>query len=152
MTDAREPLPIVQASDEDVAAAAYGAGGEPDPATPLGAAALWQTALGMGPDQYRTALENLSFVPNVWGDFSEAVGLISGRSILTRVDTPDGAPHVSYVRFIEYSGASGAVAFADAPLDDVIVMTLVKPPDFPWWLVYSLTRDYAPPVDELELW
>lgn len=143
-----EPLPLVQTSGKEAAIRAFGAGGQPDPSTPLGAAALWHAALCRGVVQYRAALRSLSYAPDRWGDFSAAVKALAHRSMLTRVDAPEDRTDISYVRFIEYDGATNAMIFADTPLHDVVVLTLVRPARSPHWLVFGMTQNWVPsPAD-----
>jgi hypothetical protein len=97
----------------------------------------------------QNALEQLSLDPSVWGDYSEAAEAIADRSITTVVETCLEDDDIKYVKFIEFAGEEAAMVLESAPIDDVYVVTLVKPPGSEWWLVWGLSQNYFPPASEI---
>jgi hypothetical protein len=142
MTTPGDPLPLAQVSDEDVEEGVYSQR-EVTPGNAWGAAHLFWQALD-DPAHYATALKNLSAEPGEWGDYSEASALLKDLSIMSEVETPPTRTDVAHVKFIELAGEASAQAFAEAPLDDVWVLTLVKPSGSDWWLVWSLDHNAFP--------
>ena len=145
--DSPLPLPIVESTDQEVAAGAFPTG-EPDPETPLGAAFIWWMAL-KDPVEYRNALDNLSINPSAWNGYQEAAEVIGHRSILTGVEDNPDDPAIKYIRFIEYAGENSGQVFEDAELDEFEVLTVVKPEGSNWWLIWGLSHNYFPPVSEI---
>jgi predicted nucleic acid-binding protein len=136
------PLPLEIVSDEDAHDAFFPNGEGPDPTTPLGAAVLWWRAL-MDLDQYRTAIENLSYNPGDWGDYRQAAAELDDWALMQNIVPCEGDPDtIAYARFM--NGAKQSMrAFAEAPLWDVQVLTLVRCPDG-WWRIWGLSRNYFP--------
>lgn len=145
--DPHMPLPIVGASGDDVWHK-HTNGGDPDPTTPWGAACLWWQGLD-DPAEYRHALEVLSVNPGAWGDYAEAAGFIGNLSILTKVEDNPDRDDIKYVRFIEFGGDEAGQVFADAPLHDVWVVTVVQPPGDEWWRVWGLSHNHFPTTEEV---
>ena len=141
------PLALVQSSGDAALASAF-PDGEPTPETPLGTAMLWWLGLA-DVDEYRNALERLSLDPSLWGDYKLPAAAIADRSITTVVEPCPGDEAIKHVKFIEFAGDDAAVAVADAPLTDVFVLTLVKPADSDWWLVWGLSHNRFPPATEI---
>lgn len=143
-----EPLPLalVQSSGDAALARAF-PDGEATPETPLGTAMLWWLGLA-DVDEYRDALERLSLEPSLWGDYKLPAAAIAGRSITTAVEPCPGDDAIKHVKFIEFAG-DAAISVADAPLTDVFVLTLVKPEDSDWWLVWGLSHNRFPPATEI---
>lgn len=141
------PLPIEEVSGADVWAN-HTNDGDPDPTTPFGAALLWWQGL-FDHLEYQHALRVMSFNPAAWGDFSEAAGILSSLSILTKVEDNPDRGDIKYVRFIEYSGAEAGRVFADAALADIWVVTLVKREGDDWWRVWGLSHNRFPTADEV---
>jgi hypothetical protein len=134
------PLPLVLADDEE-AFASFFPDGNPTPATPLGAAWLWWGALE-DPKRFRTVLSDLSANPAVWGDFAEAAGILRRLGIMQHpIESQERPGDVAYVKFID-SGDSTARVFAEAPLEDVWILTMVKVG--PLWKVWGLSNNYLP--------
>lgn len=143
------PLPIVESTDEKVLAGTFGSpDAEPDPRTPLGAAFLWWMAL-KDPVKYRKALNNLSTNPSAWNGYHEAASLIGHLSILSGVEDNPEDPDIKYVRFIDYGGDSSGQVFEDAEMRNFFVLTVVKPEESEWWLVWGLSDRYFPARDEV---
>lgn len=135
------PLPIAQSSLDEARASSFAAD-LADPATPLGAASLWRSALE---DTKRNlvALRTLSANPTAWGDYSEIAAILSDMSIMTVVqDCPDD-DDIKYVKFVHFAGEVG-VAFADAPLNDFWAVTMVRVPGPLTWKVWGLSRNRFP--------
>lgn len=141
------PLPLEEISAESVTVFSE-TGGTATPETPLGAAFLWWCALS-DPEEYREALEQLSYNPPVWGDYSEAAAAIAHRSITTVVEANLDREDIRYVKFIDYEGDGPARLFADAPLTDVWFATVVQPQGSDWWLVWGLNHNHMPTTEEV---
>lgn len=141
------PLVMVQSSGEAALGRAF-LDGKSGPESPLGTAMIWWQGLE-DPVEYRSALEQLSLDPSVWGDYSEAAEAIADRSITTVVEPCLEDDDIKYVKFIEFAGEEAAMVLESAPIDDVYVVTLVKPPGSDWWLVWGLSHNYFPPVSEI---
>jgi hypothetical protein len=143
------PLPLVQVSTEHLMSEAFAStGGQPDPSTPLGTAFLWWTGL-QEREQYQTALQTLSLNPGVWGDYEEAADILADRSLMSfLVDNPDDSA-IKYAKFMRLAGDKSAQAVEDTVVDDVAILTLVKPDDSEWWLVWGLSEDHIPTTKEV---
>lgn len=141
------PLALVQTSGDEALARAF-PDGEATPETPLGTAMLWWQALG-DVVKYRSALEQLSLDPTLWGDYKLAAAAIADRSITTFVEPCPNDEAIKYVKYIEFAGEEAAQAVEDVPLDDLLVLTLVKPEESDWWLVWGLTHNRFPPASEI---
>lgn len=141
------PLVMVQSSAEAALGRAF-PDGDSGPESPLGTAMIWWQGLE-DPVEYRNALEQLSLDPSVWGDYAEAAEAIAGRSITTVIEPCDGDDAIKYVKFIEFAGEEAAMVLESAPIDDVYIVTVVKPPESDWWLVWGLSHNYFPPVSEV---
>ncbi|MGI8755378.1 MAG: type II toxin-antitoxin system death-on-curing family toxin [Acidimicrobiales bacterium] len=136
------PLVLVQSSGEAAFAKAF-PDGNSGPETPLGAAILWWQGLA-DPVEYRPALATLSYDPSVWGDYSEAAEAIADRSVTTIVEPCPDDENIRYVKFIEYAGDEAAIVLEAAPVNDLYVVTLVKPPGSDLWLVWGLSHNHFP--------
>lgn len=147
MTSSDDPLPIAQVTDEEVTAGVYG-DDEPSPLTPFGTAHMFWQALD-DPAYYANALNRLTVDPDDWGDFSEASNILKDLSIMSVVESAPTRTDVAYVKFIELTGEASAQAFADAPLTDVRVVTVIKPSESDWWLVWSLTHNSFPNENDI---
>lgn len=149
MADDDLPLPIVESTDQEALTEAFGSpDAEPDPYTPRGTAFLWWQAL-QDPVHYRNALDNLSTNPSAWNGYRQAADLIADLSMLTGVEDNEEDPDIKYVRFIHYEGASSGQVFEDAEMRDFFVLTVVKPEESDWWLVWGLSDSYFPSRDEV---
>lgn len=141
------PLPIVEVSGDEVMRR-HTVNGNPDPTTPLGAAFLWWQGLA-DPVTYRHALEVMSHNPEVWCDYTEAADLIGDLAIMTGVESNADRSDVAYVKFIDYEGAEAGQDFADAPITDFWVVTLVNREDDDWWRVWGLSHGHFPSTAEV---
>jgi len=147
-TDGGMPLPLVQSSPEEFGSSPAAADLS-NPDTPLGAASLWQDALG-DPGGNLTALRTLSVKPAVWGDYSQAAAVLKGMAIMSVVEDCPGDNEIKYVKFIHYAGQVGK-AFATAPLPEFVSLTLVKVPGpFPW-KVWGMSLNSFPPAERVRL-
>lgn len=143
------PLPIVEATDAEVFAGAFGSpDAKPDPRTPLGAAYFWWKAL-KDPVEYRRALDTLSANPSAWNGYHEAADLIGHLSILTGVEDNPENPDIKYIRFIDYAGTSSGQVFEDAEMRNFVALTVVKPNGWDRWVVWGLSDRYFPTQDEV---
>lgn len=143
------PLPIVESTNQDEHAKAFGSpDAEPDPRTPRGAAFLWWRAL-QDPVEYRNALDNLSIDPSAWNGYHQAADLIAHLSMLTGVEHNEEDPDIKYVRFISYGATSSGQVFEDAEMRDFFALTVVKPEESDWWLIWGLSDSYFPSRDEV---
>lgn len=139
-------LPVETVNDE-AAQEAFFPDGDPDRATPRGAAFLWWTAL-LGLPEYRTALEELSYDPAVWGDYSDTVDLLDGWAMMQNVISSTDAPdRLAYVRFMPSTGQSMR-AFDDVPLGEVKILTIALCADS-WWRVWGISSNYQPPARDV---
>ncbi len=141
------PLPI-EALPGDEVWQRHTTGGDPDPATPWGAACIWWQGLA-DPQEYLHALQLMSSNPEVWGDYTEAAAAIADLGILTKVEDNAERDDIKYVRFIEYAGAEAGRIFAETPLTDVWIVTLVKREGDAWWRVWGLSHNYFPPAADV---
>lgn len=141
------PLPIEAVAGAEVWAE-HTTSGDPDPTAPFGAALLWWQGL-LDHQENQHALRVMSFNPDAWGDYSEAAGILSTLSILTKVEDNPDRDDIKYVRFIEYSGAEAGRVFADAALTDIWVVTLVKREGDDWWRVWGLSHNHFPTADKV---
>lgn len=143
------PLPLVQVPTEDVLKKAFAStGGKPTPFTPLGTAYLWWTAL-RDVDHYQTALRTLSLAPADWGDYKEAAALLADRAIMTFVVENPEDPAIRYVKFMEMAWEGSAQAIDDAEVDELFILTVVKPDESDYWLVWGLSHNHVPPQSEI---
>lgn len=136
------PLVMVQSSAEVALGCAF-PDGQSGPESPLGTAMIWWEGLE-DPVEYRNALEQLSLDPSVWGDYTAAAEAIADRSITTVVEPCLGDDDIKYVKFIEFAGEEAAKVLESAPIDDVYVVTVVKPSESEWWLVWGLSHNCFP--------
>lgn len=141
------PLPIEELAFDEVWQR-HTTDGDPDPTTPWGAACIWWQGLAK-PSEYQNALQVMSYNPAAWGDYSQAAEAIADLSVLTKVEDNSERDDIKYVRFIEYSGAAAGRVFAEAPLTDVWVVTLVKRPGDDWWRVWGLSHNYFPTAEDV---
>lgn len=139
------PLPL-EIVDPDVATAAFFPDGPPTPMTPRGAAFLWWSALlhrdEPGNDE---VLQHLSYRPGDWGDFTIIAARLEGWAMMQYVDPSADAPNdIAYAKFIPDPGHS-VRGFADAPLPEVQVLTVVRQPNG-LWQAWGLSHNYYPPA------
>ena len=94
-------------------------------------------------DTCQTALENLTWHALAWDGFTHAREVLEGwalaQNVTANVEQPD---QVAYVKLIPDSGVS-AIAFADAALPDVQILTMVCCDDG-WWRAWGLSRNRMP--------
>lgn len=141
------PAALVQSSGDEALTRAF-PDGIATPEMPLGTAMLWWQALE-DVVEYRNALDRLSLDQKLWGDYTVPAAAIANRSITTFVEPCPDDEAIKYVKFIEFAGDEAAQAVEDIPLDDLFVLTLVKPDDSDWWLVWGLTHNRFPPASEI---
>ena len=142
------PLPLEIVDGFTAMDAVFGPEG-PTPFTPLGTAMLFWQALLNGRDEYRTALDALSYTPSAFGDYSDVETKLDGYSIMERVDYPPGREgEIGYVRFMRDSGHS-VRAFGDAPIDDAMILTTVSD-DGEVWQVWGYSHSYFPTPEEID--
>jgi len=138
--DLPTPLPLVIAPDDETHAAFFG-DGEATPETPIGAAFLWWSAL-LNLDEFRTALERLSYNPADW-DYPTTQAHLSGWALASGlIERDEPHPQIAAAKFIRDTGWS-MQAFDDAPLDEVVVLTVVLCPDG-WWRVWGMSKNHVP--------
>lgn len=142
------PLPL-EIVDSDLAAAAFFPDGPPTPTTPRGAAFLWWSALlhrdEPGEDE---VLRYLSYNPRDWGDFTSIAAQLQGWAMMQYVEPCAGSPdNIAYAKFIPDPGHSMR-SFADAPLPDVQILTVVKQPNG-LWQAWGLSHNYYPPATQV---
>lgn len=143
---AQLPLPLEVRTDEETFAAFF-PDADPDPTTPLRSAYMWWAAL-LDMENCLTALENLTWHPPAWNGFTEVLAELAGWSMAQGVQPNDEHPdQVAYVRLIPSTGTSAQV-FADAPLPDAQVLTLVRDANG-WWKVWGLSRNRMPSYGEI---
>lgn len=140
------PLPLEAVADEAALEAFFPGGAEPDRATPVGAAYLWWSALlRLDEPGMAEALRTLSAVADDWGDYRQIADDLSGWSLAQRPLTCPEAPNtIAYVKFLPDTGHSMR-AFADAPLYDVMFLTMVRCEDG-FWRAWRLSRNWVPPI------
>lgn len=135
-------LPLEIVSKDDALNAFFPEGTSPDTTTPLGTAFMWWSAL-LDLDEYRVAIENLSYNPADWDGYTSVAAELSGWSMMQNVQLCKEAPEeIAYVKFMPDTGWSMR-AFADAPLEEAQILTLVSCPDG-WWRVWGLSKNYFP--------
>lgn len=141
------PLPLEIVDGAAAMDAVFGPEG-PTPLTPLGTAMLFWQALVSGRDEYRTALETLTYTPSAFGDYSEVERMLDGYSIMENVNHPAGREgDIGFVRFMRDVGHSMR-AFGDAPIDDMVILTTVRVGEF--WQVWGYSHNYFPTPDEID--
>jgi predicted nucleic acid-binding protein len=141
------PLPLEIVSDNDAHNAFFPEGAEPDPTTPLGSAYLWWSAL-LNLDKYRVAIEDLSYNPADWGDYTSVAAELDGWSMMQNVLYCEDAPaQIVYVKFMPDTGWSMR-AFDEAPLEVAQILTLVNCPDS-WWRVWGISKNYFPSANRV---
>lgn len=144
--DLLHPLPLEIVSDEE-AREAFFDGAEPDRTTPLGAAFLWWTAL-QNLNEFRVAIENLSYSPADWGDYTSVAAELDGWLMMQNVRYCEDAPdQIAYVKFMPDSGWSMR-AFDEAPLGQAQILTLVATPDGCWY-VWGVSKNYFPSANRV---
>lgn len=135
------PLPLVITSD-DAAHEGFFGSSDPTPDTPVGAAYLWWSAL-LNLPEYRNAVENLSYRPADWGDYQSTAALLEGWALMSfPLERDEPADDIAAVKFMRDTGHPMR-AFGDAPLDEVMVLTLVLEADG-WWRVWGLSQNHVP--------
>jgi predicted nucleic acid-binding protein len=141
-TTTSTPLPLEIVSGEAAHNAFFPDGAEPDLTTPLGSAYLWWAAL-LNLNEYRVALENLSYNPADWGDYTSVAAELDGWSMMQNVLYCEDAPaEIAYVKFMPDTGWSMR-AFDEAPLEVAQILTLVTCSDG-CWRVWGISKNYFP--------
>ncbi len=141
------PLPLEIVSDEEAVSAFFPGGGRPDPTTPLGSAYMWWLAL-LDANEYRTALESLSYNPDDWGDYASVAAELDGWSMMQNVHYSPNAPEkIAYVKFMPGDEWSMR-AFGEAPLESAQILTIVNCPDG-WWRVWGVSKNYFPSANRV---
>jgi hypothetical protein len=141
------PLPLEAVSDDDVFEAFF-PGGEVDPRSPLGAAFVFWRALVSDPIE-REVAEAVSLDPSAWGDYSGVAEGLKGWSLMQFVvENPDHPDLIRYVKLMPQV-AQPAKAFADAALDKVQILTVVRAGYDPdtgdaQWAVWGWSDDFPP--------
>lgn len=144
-----EPLPAALeiVDGEDAQAAFFPDGKGPDPFTPLGSAVLWYAAL-RSIDEHQGALEELTYDVSDWDGFTSAQTSLENWGLMQNThfneDDPDS---IAYIRFMPDTGWNMR-AFAEVPLPEVRILTLVKCPDG-WWRVWGLSTNYQPSANRV---
>ena len=142
------PLPLEIVDGAAALEAMFGPEG-PTPFTPLGTAMLFWQALLNGRDEFRTALETLTYKPSAFGDYSDVDSRFDGYSIMEKVEHPPGRENdIGYVRFMRDTGHSMR-AFGDAPIDDAMILTIVSDHG-EVWQVWGYSHNYFPTPDEID--
>lgn len=143
------PLPLVQVSTEHLMSEVFAStGGEATPHTPLGSAFLWWQGL-QNPEHYQTALKTLSLNPAAWGDYQEAADILADRSLMSFVIDNSEDSAIKYAKFMRLAGETSVQAVDDGLVDDLAILTVVKPEDSDWWLIWGLSENYIPDTEEV---
>lgn len=138
------PLPLEQVTESEAFRAIFG-DTPPTPETPIGAAYLWSAAVE-NPQTNLGLLTSLAADAGVWGDFTQARDALANRSLMQHpIHSVERPGEISYVKFIEVSGA--ARAFDDMQLNDVWILTMIKQNN--QWYVWSQSHNYLPPADSI---
>jgi predicted nucleic acid-binding protein len=143
--DPNDPMPLEIVSESEVMEAFFPKG-QPDPTDPLGAAFMWWSAL-LDRAQYFTALQNLTWHPPSWGDYEWASERLSGASMMQFVERCPDDDYIAYVKFPPGVGHPARV-FAEAPLTNVHVLTMVRCSDG-WWRAWGLHENRFPSAEEV---
>lgn len=146
------PLPFVVADEEELAAELFPNGG-PTPETALGTTVLWQSALlRLDSDDEadrKMALANfryLAFDPDVWGQTNELPALLKNWALLSNIVYSETHPDkVAYAKMIPDPGVTMR-AFSDAPLYNVLIITLIFDNEQGFWKVWSTSENWVPPA------
>lgn len=145
--DPSEPMPFEIVDPKDAVLALF-PDGQPKPTDPLGAAYMWWCAL-LDRAELSTALHNLTWHSPSWGDYEWAFERLSGSGIMQFVERCPEADDITYVKFLPNAGHS-LLAFDEAPLPHVHVLTMVLCPDG-WWRAWGLGENYFPRPEEIRL-
>lgn len=141
------PAALEIVDEIDARAAFFPDGKGPDPYTPLGSAVLWYAAL-QNLDEHRGALEQLTYDPSDWDGFASATTSLENWGLMQNThyneDDPD---NIAYIRFMPGTGWNMR-AFAEVPLSEVRILTLVKCPEG-WWRVWGLSTNYQPSANRV---
>lgn len=139
------PLPVVAVDEETTVKAYDDTFGASDIwlDTPLGTAALFWLIL-QEPDQDIEVLNALVVDPTAWDDYTQAAHDIAPLSIAQHVHDSTDDPRIKHVKFVPLAGNRTVVAFADAPVPDAIVVTVINPPASRLWHVWGYTRGWTP--------
>ena len=140
--DPSYPIPLELKSYEETVQAFF-PDSPPDPASPLGAAFLWWSALP-NKAEFLPALNALTFDPADWGDYERALQQLDGTGMMQFVDRCPDADDIAYVKFMP-NVDHPMRAFGAVPLERAQVLTLVLCPDG-WWRAWGLSEDYFPPA------
>lgn len=144
------PLPL-EIREADEAMQAFFPDGDPTPETPLGAAFIWQAILlnpGPTDPEARSALDKLVVNPRDWHGYSEVAAEMENWAIMQFViDAEDAPGELAHVKFMPDTGHVMR-GFDDAPLPDVLFVTLARFPDG-WWRVCGYSRNHVPPASQV---
>ncbi|MFN8229033.1 MAG: PIN domain-containing protein [Mycobacterium sp.] len=137
-TDGPAPLEIVTA---EAARQAFFPDHDPQPYDPLGAACLWWMAL-LDRAELITALHSLTYHPPAWGDYAAAEDALSNSGLMQFVEPCPDDDNIAYVKFMP-NAEHTMRAFAEMPLNDIHVLTMVRCPDG-WWRAWGLSHNHFP--------
>lgn len=141
------PLPLEIVSGEAAQEAFFPGDAGPDPTTPLGAAFLWYLAI-RDADENRGALEQLTYNPADWNGYASIAASLEGWAMMQNIHYNEEDPdNIAYARFMPDTGWSMR-AFADVPLSEVKILTLVRCPDS-WWRVWGISTNYIPSANRI---
>jgi len=108
---------------------------------------MWWLAL-LDANEYRTALESLSYNPDDWGDYASVAAELDGWSMMQNVHYSPNAPEkIAYVKFMPGDEWSMR-AFGEAPLESAQILTIVNCPDG-WWRVWGVSKNYFPSANRV---
>ncbi|MBD8505067.1 PIN domain-containing protein [Hoyosella sp. G463] len=144
------PLPLEIVSSQQAVNAFFPDSTGLDHATARGAAYLWWTCLlALDEPGAGDALAALSASPADWGDFRQAARELSGWAMAQNlIACPDAPDAVAYAKFVPVTGHNMR-AFADTPIRDVYILTVVRCPDG-YWRVWGMSRNWLPPLSRIE--
>ena len=108
---------------------------------------MWWSAL-LNLDKYGVAIEDRSYHPADWGDYTSGAAELDGWSMMQNVLYCEDAPaQIVYVKFMPDTGWSMR-AFDEAPLEVAQILTLVNCPDR-WWRVWGISKNYFPSANRV---
>lgn len=140
-----DPLPI-EVVDEGAALRGMFPDGPPTPADARGAAFLWWVAL-TDRAEYSDMLRHLTWNPPAWGDFDWADQLLSGHGLMQIIEKCPGDEEIVYAKFMP-NVTHAMRGFAEAPVNDVKILTLVRCEDG-LWRAWGLSESYFPQASEV---
>lgn len=89
----------------------------------------------------------MSSHPDVWSNYSNAAATMTDLSITQNVHPNADTEDICYVKFIPGIGTSGRM-FAEAPLQDLTVMTLLRSEDG-MWQVWGISSNHFPSANRV---